>query len=170
MDHLIQNEIPNWVCCIGLSIQLKIIILNWSERGSWNSIQNCSFELSCQSNAANSSWNLILNQLIRWESVCPLSFIHSLNPFMPRRRLHDYWADLSNVRGWCNNLNYEYNTEVPVLIWSTILICLKLTPQSIWIHCKVPVQLFIFPNLDWIPTSKAQPKWPLLSILFRNTV
>ncbi len=30
-DHLIQNEIPTWVCCIGLSIQLKIIILNLGE-------------------------------------------------------------------------------------------------------------------------------------------
>ncbi len=30
-DHLIKNEIPTWVCCIGLSIQLKIIILNWDE-------------------------------------------------------------------------------------------------------------------------------------------
>ncbi len=27
-DRLIQNEIPTCVCCFGLSIQLKIIILN----------------------------------------------------------------------------------------------------------------------------------------------
>ncbi len=30
-DHLIQDEIPTWVCCIGLSIQLKTTILNWVE-------------------------------------------------------------------------------------------------------------------------------------------
>ena len=30
-DHLIQHGIPIWVCCIGLTIQLKTTILNWVE-------------------------------------------------------------------------------------------------------------------------------------------
>ncbi len=34
-------------------------------RGGLNPIQNCSFELNCQSNAANSIWNSILNQMIK---------------------------------------------------------------------------------------------------------
>ena len=33
-NHLIQYEIPTWVCCIGLTIQLKTTILNWVERPS----------------------------------------------------------------------------------------------------------------------------------------
>ncbi len=36
---------------------------------NFNSIQNCSFELNWKSNAANSSWNFILNQMICRESV-----------------------------------------------------------------------------------------------------
>ena len=45
---------------------------NLELRWNFNSIPNCSFELNCQCNAANSSWNFILNQMISWESVIAL--------------------------------------------------------------------------------------------------
>ncbi len=44
---------------------------NFESRWNFNSVQNCRFELNCQSSAANSSWNSILNQMISRESVSP---------------------------------------------------------------------------------------------------
>ena len=34
-NHLIQDRISTWVCCIGLTIKLKTTILNWVEMSSW---------------------------------------------------------------------------------------------------------------------------------------
>ncbi len=50
------------------------------------SIQNCNFELNCQSNAENSSWNFIFNQMISWDSV-------ALNFYMGRQNISvDQWV------------------------------------------------------------------------------
>ncbi len=54
---------------------------NFESRWNFNSIQNCSFELNCQSNAANSSWNFILNQMIRREIVSLYVMFSHMNNF-----------------------------------------------------------------------------------------
>ncbi len=55
-------SLPYW---IDNSTQNYNFVLSWN----FTSIQNYNFELNWQSNAANSSWNSILNQMISRESV-----------------------------------------------------------------------------------------------------
>ena len=85
-DHLIQDEIPTWVCCIGFTATSNcfhtILNINEARKLGWNSIsiQNFNFEWNWHSNAANSSWNFILNQIICRESVGPIViYCHSHN-------------------------------------------------------------------------------------------
>ena len=60
-------------------------------------IQNCSFQLNCRSNAANSSRNYILNQMISFESAVLLITKAFLSPPVQHAR----WAHIHHILSIC---------------------------------------------------------------------
>ncbi len=61
-DHLIQDEIPTWVCCIGMPIKLKTKILIWDE-------------ISTQFKIIVLSWIVILICIL----ICILIFLNNIH-------------------------------------------------------------------------------------------
>ncbi len=88
---LIENEISTWVCCIWLTIQLKITILNWNMvmvKFSSDMLLKCTIRLAFHTLQVNPSWSVhsisgICDYTIPFYSQC-----HVLSNIECTKQLH----------------------------------------------------------------------------------